>query len=85
MAIFFYVDNSNVWIEGQRAGAVAKGLAADIYTAMNADILDYSWRYDFGRLYQLACPAGEKVGRSALFGSRPPPNDSLWDRAERGG
>jgi hypothetical protein len=77
-----YVDNSNVWI--QRASAVAKGLAPDIHTAMSSGIFETTWRYDFGRLYQLACPAGETVGRSAIFGSRPPSNDSLWRRARRG-
>ncbi len=39
------------------------------------------WSYDFGRLYELACPPGEQIGRSVLFGSRPPSNDSLWQRA----
>ena len=85
MALFVYVDNSNVWIEGQRASAVAKGMAPDIYTAMNQDMKDFGWSYDFGRLYELACPADEKIGRSALFGSRPPPNDSLWGRARSEG
>jgi hypothetical protein len=27
MALFVYVDNSNVWIEGMRVSAVRKGLA----------------------------------------------------------
>lgn len=43
--------------------------------------VDSSWNYNFGRLYELACPQGEQIGRSALFGSRPPLNDSLWERA----
>lgn len=85
MALFVYVDNSNVWIEGRRASAVAKGLAPDIVTAMTDHILDMTWNYDFGRLYDIVCPADEKIGRSALFGSRPPPNDSLWQRAREDG
>lgn len=82
MGIFVYVDNSNVWIEGQRVSAVARDLAPDIVTAMTDHVLDTSWSYDFGRLYGLACPDDQLIGRSALFGSRPPPNDSLWHRAE---
>lgn len=81
MVLFVYVDNSNVWIEGRRVSAVAKGLAHSHYEAQEHDILDPDWTYDFGRLYEFACPEGSKVGRSILFGSKPPPNDSLWDLA----
>lgn len=83
--LFVYVDNSNVWIEGQRASAVAKGMARDLEDAQARNIFDPAWRYDFGRLYDLACPQGVPVGRAILFGSRPPPNDSLWSRAESQG
>jgi uncharacterized LabA/DUF88 family protein len=85
MARYVYVDNSNVWIEGQRVSAVRKGLAIDIRDAMSRNVLDPSWRCDFGRLYELACPVTETIGRSALFGSRPPANDSLWARARSEG
>jgi hypothetical protein len=79
--LFVYVDNSNVWIEGRRASAVTKGLAPSFEDAMEQKIVDPSWTYDFGRLYELACPKGEQVGRSLLLGSRPPANDSLWQKA----
>ncbi len=82
--LFVYVDNSNVWIEGQRISAVKKGLAKSTHDAMERKVLAH-WSYDFGRLYELACPSGMKIGRSILFGSRPPVNDSLWQRAEAGG
>lgn len=82
--LFAYVDNSNVWIEGQRIQAVKQGLARDAYDAMNRKIIA-PWSYDFGRLYQLVCPLGMKVGRSILVGSRPPPNDSVWERARSEG
>jgi hypothetical protein len=85
VAVFFYVDNSNVWIEGMRVSAVNKGMASSIHDAMDRRITDHSWRYDFGRLYRLACPETAKVGRSVLVGSRPPPNDSLWDIARTEG
>jgi len=82
--LFVYVDNSNVWIEGQRLSAVKKGLARNAREAMERKVVA-PWSYDFGRLYELACPAGRKIGRSILFGSRPPANDSLWQRAKDGG
>jgi uncharacterized LabA/DUF88 family protein len=83
MASFVYVDNSNVWIEGMRVSAVQNGLAPDIWTAQDEKILDTGWRFDFGKLYTIA--AGDVVGRAVLYGSKPPPNDSLWRAAEHHG
>jgi hypothetical protein len=77
MTRFIYVDNSNLWIEGQRVAAVKSNLCPTI-----CEVLDNSWKIDFGALYRLTCPPGEDIGRVALFGSRPPPNDSLWKVAE---
>ena len=85
MVLFLYVDNSNVWIEGQRLSAVRRGMALDPGDAMRRGVVDHDWRYDFGRLYELACPESVRVGRSILFGSRPPANESLWQRAESEG
>jgi uncharacterized LabA/DUF88 family protein len=79
MTLYVYVDNSNIWIEGQRIQAVRTGVAPDLRTAITRKITA-SWTYDFGRLYDLLCPPGEYVGRSILFGSRPPDNDSIWRR-----
>ncbi len=85
MANLLYVDNSNVWIEGMHVAAVKNGLAPDIWTALNAKICDYGWKLDFGKLFQFAGGDKSEVKRAALFGSRPPPNDSLWDSAKRKG
>jgi len=82
--LFVYVDNSNVWIEGQRVKAVRSGLATSHYDAQQRHILA-PWHYDFGKLYDLACPPEARVGRSILFGSRPPANDSLWQKARDNG
>jgi hypothetical protein len=71
MTLYVYVDNSNIWIEGQRIQAVRQGLAPDIRAALRQNITA-PWTYDFGRLYDLLCPPGAPVGRSILFGSRPP-------------
>jgi hypothetical protein len=81
MVLFVYVDNSNVWIEGRRASAVSRGMARSMYEAKERDIFDPGWTYDFGQLYELVCREGSRVGRSILFGSKPPPNDSLWELA----
>ncbi len=80
MASFVYVDNSNVWIEGMRVSAVHQGLAPDIWTAQDEKIVDYGWKLDFGKLYGIA--GGAIIGRAVLYGSKPPPNDSLWRAAE---
>lgn len=49
MSNFVYVDNSNAFIEGKRVIAVSKGLAPNIYDAMKKNIIDSSYRLDFGK------------------------------------
>jgi uncharacterized LabA/DUF88 family protein len=86
MGEYCYVDNSNVYIEGQRVSAVQKGMAMNIFDAINTRILDSSYRMDFGKLH--AFIAGDdptKIKRAMLFGSRPPANDSLWKIAKQVG
>jgi uncharacterized LabA/DUF88 family protein len=85
MANLLYVDNSNVWIEGMHVSAVTNGMAPNIWTAQEERICDQSWRIDFGKLFQFT--GGEKtdVKKAMLFGSRPPPDDSLWNAAKRKG
>ena len=68
-----------------RVSAVRKGLATSAKDAMDRHITDQTWTYDFGQLYQAVCPASEQIGRSSLFGSRPPKNDSLWELARSKG
>ena len=81
-----YVDNSNLFIEGRRVSAVDKGEAADIWDAMENDIFDNSYTIDFGKLFDFLCGADKRqIKRAALFGSRPPPNDSLWAVAKHVG
>ena len=85
MANYLYVDNSNVWIEGMHVSAVQSGHAPDIWTALENKICDYSYKMDFGRLFEFAGGARVEVGRAVLFGSRPPKNDSLWSSAKARG
>jgi uncharacterized LabA/DUF88 family protein len=86
MADWIYVDNSNVFIEGQRVSAVNAGMALDIWDAMKNRILDTSYRISFGKLYQfIAGMERADTARAMLFGSRPPQNDAVWDIAKRAG
>jgi len=86
MADYIYVDNSNLYIEGRRVSAVAQGLAANIHEAMHLGILDQGYTISFGKLHEfLAGKDLTNIKRAALFGSRPPPNDSIWQYALRAG
>lgn len=70
------VDNSNVFIEGQKHSAKTKG--------QPSGACDPSWRIDFGRL--LTCLAdARKIHAAVLVGSRPPVNDSVWKEAKSRG
>lgn len=83
---FTYVDNSNVYIEGCRASAVAKKLAgAETYIeAMNNGVVDRAWNLDYGKLHQFACGDKAEIGGAKLWGS-PPPSDSFWEMVKRKG
>jgi len=86
MAIYVYVDNSNVFIEGKRVSAVKKKLASNIKDAMNNGTLDNSWRLDFGRLHNcISVQLEDNIEKAVLFGSRPPENDSVWKTAKSHG
>jgi uncharacterized LabA/DUF88 family protein len=82
MDCLILVDNSNIFLEGQKCSAVRKGmLPANIG---DRQPMDLSWRIDFARLLtQLA--DGRPIREAFLVGSRPPPNDEVWKLAERGG
>ena len=61
-------------------------MAMNIYDAMVNKILDNSYKIDFGRLQRFIAGTDKSdVKRCMLFGSRPPPNDSLWQMAEKAG
>ena len=71
MADYIYVDNSNLFIEGKRVSAVKKGLAMNIFEAMNNRIIDYSYTISFGRLHEFVAGSDQsQIARAVLFGSR---------------
>lgn len=79
MAYFVFVDNSNVWIEGKIASAVAKGWAKNTSEAHIRKIEDKAWRIDFGKLLNCVTKGNiSEIRNAVLFGSKPPHNDSLW-------
>jgi uncharacterized LabA/DUF88 family protein len=83
---YIYVDNSNLYIEGRRVSAVAQKLAPNINQAMRDGIFDHGYTISFGKLHEFLCGKDKKdIGRVALFGSRPPPNDGIWQIAKRAG
>ncbi len=83
---FTYVDNSNVYIEGSRISAVAKGLpgAGTIYEAMNNRVVDFSWKIDYGTLHNIVCGDPSQIGAANLWGS-PPPGDGFWNMVKKYG
>ena len=86
MADWIYVDNSNVFIEGQRASAVSQGMADNIHDAMHNRILDTGYRISFGKLYSfIAGTDRQETARAMLFGSKPPENDAIWALAKKAG
>lgn len=79
-----YLDNSNVFIEGQKVSAVRKKLATNINDAARRKVVDHAYRLDFGKLIEITC--GYKASVEAkLYGSRPPQQDTVWKMAEEQG
>lgn len=83
---YVYVDNSNLYIEGRRVSAVKQGLAKNIKEAMQTGVLDHAYTISFGKLHEFLCGQDKRqIKRAALFGSRPPPNDGIWQYAKKAG
>lgn len=76
------VDNSNVFIEGQKFSARRKGLQPSGFD--RRDPQDPSWRIEFGSLLKFMAQ-GRAIIAAILVGSEPPPNDSVWDAAKQEG
>ncbi len=74
-----YLDNSNVFIEGQRVLA-----ARDKGAALSKD-LNKQYRLDFGKLIEIACGFDADLGKLMFYGSEPPPTDSVWQAAKQYG
>ena len=67
---YVFIDDSNLWIPGQKA--TAKKLK-------DADT-DPRFRVDLGRFMTLVAK-DRHVSKAFLYGSKPPPNDTVWNAA----
>ncbi len=69
-SVYVFVDNSNVWIEGKKASGRSRKPPVPS---------NYYYRIEYGRLlaHVLGTRAPGDIPR--LYGSEPPPNDSVWD------
>jgi uncharacterized LabA/DUF88 family protein len=76
------IDNSNIWIEGQKLSAYKKGQIKS--SPSEKDICDPSWRYDFGKALT-SISEGKQILKAILVGSRPPAHDSVWTSAKAHG
>jgi len=83
---FTYVDNSNFFVEGNRASAVAKKTAgADTYVAaMNNHVPDKFWQPDYGKLQAFVCGDRSELGAARIWVS-PTPSDTFWEMVTRNG
>ena len=71
---YLFIDNSNLWIEGQKFSALKLKLS-------DADH-DPRYRIDLGSFLQLVV-GKRSIAQAFLFGSTPPPNDSVWRAARQ--
>ena len=69
-----FVDDSNVWIEAQKFAASGNSHMPKLQDADH----DPRLRIDIGRLVE-RLRKNRIQGPSFLYGSRPPPNDSVWE------
>jgi uncharacterized LabA/DUF88 family protein len=69
---YIFVDHSNLWIEGQKFQA-KKLLDAEI---------DKRYRVDLGKFLHLLANS-RNISKAFLYGSVPPPNDSVWKAARK--
>ncbi|CAI2181462.1 6461_t:CDS:2 [Funneliformis geosporum] len=81
--VHVFVDNSNIWIEGKYAVGELERLGSFDY-----DRNSYYFgqlRIDYGRLLTTVQRERELGSSPVIVGSRPPPNDSLWERIRQQG
>ena len=76
------VDNSNLFIEGQKVSAQRKGVHPAAGETKQPG--DPSWRINFAELLKLLAN-GRRIRSAILVGSKPPPNDAVWKMAQQGG
>ena len=69
---YIFIDDSNIWIEGQKVQGQALA---------DAD-RDPRFRVDLGRFVSMV-KGDRNIAKAFLYGSIPPPNDSVWNAARK--
>ncbi|EXJ55428.1 hypothetical protein A1O7_08355 [Cladophialophora yegresii CBS 114405] len=75
---YFFVDDSNIWIEAQKFAASGNSRMPKLTDSDS----DPRLRIDVGKLIDML-RKDRSQGASFLYGSRPPPNDSVWNAFEK--
>jgi len=70
MDVFVYVDNSNLWIEGKKISGKRKKPPVPS---------NYNYRIEYGKLLNHVLNGRALGDVPKLYGSEPPPNDSVWN------
>ena len=71
-AVHVFVDNTNVFFEGRRASAIRLG--------QPASRKDPFFVIDYGKLLYVVQDGWHLASIPRMYGSVPPPNDTVWDR-----
>lgn len=74
--VFVYVDNSNIWIEGKKVSGQAQNPPTES---------DYWYRVESGKLLNHVLAGRTLAEPPTLYGSIPPPNDSVWNKIRDAG
>jgi uncharacterized LabA/DUF88 family protein len=80
--IHLFVDNSNVKIEGQRVSYARRQNNGN-----RCEMMDSNYEVDWGKFLHLVKSRGNRVLAQSphLYGSRPPPDDSVWQEIRKEG
>lgn len=80
--VHLFVDNSNVKIEGGRLSYAKRYLGG-----RRGLQVDHSYEIDWGKFLYLVKIRGNRLLAQVpvLYGSRPPPDDSIWEEIRREG
>jgi uncharacterized LabA/DUF88 family protein len=68
--LYVFVDNSNLWIEGKKASGRQQSPPVPS---------NYRYRIEYGRLLTHVLGGRAMGSVPKLYGSEPPPNDSVWN------
>lgn len=77
MAVYIYIDNSNLWIEAKKHPIRKRSFMTNTKE-------DHRIRIEIGKLTEVVA-AGRTVKEGFLYGSRPPPADTVWEKMRKQG